>query len=193
MSETVVLASSSPRRRQVLEMMRIPHRVVVPDVDEALREGESPDRYVVRLARDKAVAVAGRARDELVLAADTTVVLEGEVFAKPEDAADAVRMLERLQGRSHRVLTGVAVALDGRLEHGLDVSTVTFRSADRELLIRYVATGEPLDKAGGYAIQGLGAMLIERVEGDLFGVMGLPLRVVLDLLARVGRPYRFTR
>jgi nucleoside triphosphate pyrophosphatase len=189
----VVLASSSPRRRQVLEMMRIPHRIVPPDVDESLHEGEPPDRYVVRLARAKAQAVAGRTPGDLVMAADTTVVLDGEVFAKPEDPADAVRMLERLQGRTHQVLTGVAVALDGRLEHGLDVSRVTFRAADRELLADYVATGEPLDKAGAYAIQGIGAMLIERVEGDLFGVMGLPLRLVLDLLARVGRPYRFTR
>jgi nucleoside triphosphate pyrophosphatase len=189
----VVLASSSPRRRMVLEMLRIPHRVIPPDVDEALHEGEAPDRYVVRLAREKAIAVAGRAPGELVLAADTTVVLDGEVFAKPEDPVDAVRMLERLQGRTHQVLTGVAVASDGHLEHGLDVSRVTFRTADRALLTDYVATGEPLDKAGGYAIQGLGAMLIERVEGDLFGVMGLPLRLVLDLLVRVGRPYRFTR
>jgi len=189
----VVLASSSPRRRQLLEMMRIPHRVIAPDVDESLHPGEAPERYVVRLAHAKARAVAGRAPGELVIAADTTVVLDGELFAKPESPADAVRMLGRLQGRTHQVLTAVAVARDERIEHALDVSQVTFRPADRETLLGYVSTGEPLDKAGAYAIQGLGAMFIERVEGDLFGVMGLPLRLVLDLLARFGRPYRFTR
>ncbi|MGH7537817.1 MAG: Maf family protein, partial [Gemmatimonadales bacterium] len=130
---------------------------------------------------------------EVVLAADTTVVLEGELFAKPTDAADAVAMLGRLQGRTHQVMTAVAVARDERIEHALDVSHVTFRPADRETLAAYVATGEPLDKAGAYAIQGLGAPLVERVEGDFFGVMGLPLRLALDLLERFGRPYRFTR
>ncbi len=189
----VVLASSSPRRRQLLEMMRIPHRVIAPDVDESLHAGESPERYVVRLAHAKARAVAARAPNEIVIAADTTVVLDGELFAKPEDPEDAVRMLGRLQGRTHQVLTAVAVARDERIEHALDLSQVTFRPADRDMLAAYVSTGEPLDKAGAYAIQGLGAMFIERVEGDLFGVMGLPLRLVLDLLARFGRPYRFTR
>ncbi len=189
----VVLASSSPRRRQLLEMMRIPHRVIAPDVDESLHAGESPERYVVRLAHAKARAVAARAPNEIVIAADTTVVLDGELFTKPEDPEDAVRMLGRLQGRTHQVLTAVAVARDERIEHALDLSQVTFRPADRDMLAAYVSTGEPLDKAGAYAIQGLGAMFIERVEGDLFGVMGLPLRLVLDLLARFGRPYRFTR
>ena len=174
-------------------MMRIAHRVIAPDVDESLHAGETPERYVVRLAHAKARSVAGRAPGELVIAADTTVVLDGELFAKPEDPADAVRMLGRLQGRTHQVLTAVAVARDERIEHALDVSQVTFRPADRDTLAAYVSTGEPLDKAGAYAIQGLGAMFIERVEGDLFGVMGLPLRLVLDLLARFGRPYRFTR
>jgi septum formation protein len=189
----IVLASSSPRRRQLLEMLRIPHRVIAPDIDESRRDGEAPERYVVRLARAKARAVAERVPGELVLGADTTVVLEGELFGKPTDPEDAVLMLGRLQGHTHQVLTAVALARDERLEHALDVSRVTFRPADRTLLADYVATGEPLDKAGAYAIQGLGALLIERVEGDLFGVMGLPLRLALDLLASFGQPYRFTR
>ena len=189
----VVLASGSPRRRQLLEMLRIPHRVVAPEVDESRRDGETPERYVVRLAHAKARAVVDRAPGDVVLAADTTVVLEGELFGKPVDAADAVAMLGRLQGRTHQVMTAVAVARDERIEHALDVSHVTFRPADRAMLAAYVATGEPLDKAGAYAIQGLGAPLIERVEGDFFGVMGLPLRLALDLLERFGRPYRFTR
>lgn len=188
----LVLASSSPRRRQLLEMLRLPHRVLAPDVDESVRAGEAPERYVIRLARAKAQAAVRRAPGEIVLAADTTVVLEGELFGKPADAAEAVAMLQRLQGRTHQVMTAVAVARDGRVEHALDISRVTFRPVDRATLEAYAATGEPLDKAGAYAIQGLGAPLIERVEGDFFGVMGLPLRLVLDLLARFGRPYNFT-
>jgi septum formation protein len=189
----IVLASGSPRRKQLLEMLRIPFRVIPPNVDEHVLPGEQPDAYVTRLSRAKAQAVAARAPQDVILAADTTVVLDGRIFEKPTSPADAVRMLEQLQGRTHDVLTAVAVAEDGRLEQALDVSRVTFRPVDRATLEAYVATGEPLDKAGAYAIQGLGAPLIERVEGDFFGVMGLPLRLALDLLARFGRPYRFTR
>ena len=189
----IVLASGSPRRKQLLEMLRIPFRVMPPDVDEHVLPGEAPDRYVTRLSRVKAEAVAARAPGELILAADTTVVLDGDIFGKPESPADAVAMLSRLQGRTHEVLTAVAVTRNGDLQQALDVSRVTFRSADRATLEEYVTTGEPLDKAGAYAIQGLGALFIERVEGDIFGVMGLPLRLALDLLARFGRPYRFTR
>jgi septum formation protein len=193
MSDPIVLASTSPRRKQLLEMLRIPFRAVAPDVDETRHPGEAPEPYVRRVAHAKAQNVAGRERRALVLAADTTVVLDGELFAKPVDAADAVAMLGRLQGRTHHVLTAVAVAGDGRVEEALDVSAVTFRPVTVKDLQRYVATGEPLDKAGAYAIQGLGAPLVERVDGDFFGVMGLPLRLALDLLARFGRDYRFTR
>lgn len=187
----IVLASGSPRRRQLLEMLRIPFRVIAPDVDEHVRPGERPDHYVTRISRAKAEAVAPQAPGDLILAADTTVVLDGEIFGKPESTGDAVAMLGRLQGRTHEVMTAVAVARDGEIAQALDVSRVTFRPADKATLAAYAATGEPLDKAGAYAIQGLGAPLIERVEGDFFGVMGLPLRLALDLLARFGRPYRF--
>ncbi len=189
----IVLASGSPRRKQLLEMLRIPFRVIAPDVDEHVLRGEKPDAYVTRLSRAKAQAVLPRAPGEVILAADTTVVLGGRIFEKPTSPAHAVEMLEQLQGRTHEVLTAVAVAENGRLEQALDVSRVTFRPNTRGVLEEYVATGEPLDKAGAYAIQGLGAPLIERVEGDFFGVMGLPLRLALDLLAKFGRPYRFTR
>ena len=189
----IVLASGSPRRKQLLEMLRIPFRVIPPDVDEHVLSGERPDAYVTRLSRAKAEAVVRRASGEVILAADTTVVLGGTIFEKPTSPAHAVEMLEQLQGKTHEVLTAVAVAQDGKLEQALDVSRVTFRPVDRLMLEAYVATGEPLDKAGAYAIQGLGAPLIERVEGDFFGVMGLPLRLALDLLAQFGRPYRFTR
>ena len=189
----IVLASGSPRRKQLLEMLRIPFRVIAPGVDEHVLPGEKPDAYVTRLSRAKAQAVVARAPGEVILAADTTVVLGGKIFEKPTSPTNAVEMLEQLQGKTHDVLTAVAVAENGRLEQALDVSRVTFRPNSRKTLEEYVATGEPLDKAGAYAIQGLGAPLIERVEGDFFGVMGLPLRLALDLLARFDRPYRFTR
>jgi septum formation protein len=189
----IVLASGSPRRKQLLEMLRIPFRVVPPDVDEHVLPGEQADAYVTRLSRVKAQAVVARAPDEVILAADTTVALRGRIFEKPTSPQNAVDMLEQLQGQTHKVLTSVAVAQNGRIEQALDVTRVTFRRADHATLEDYVATGEPLDKAGAYAIQGLGAPLIERVEGDFFGVMGLPLRLALDLLAKFGRPYRFTR
>jgi septum formation protein len=189
----IVLASGSPRRKQLLEMLRIPFRVVPPDVDEHVLPGEQADAYVTRLSRVKAQAVVARAPDEVILAADTTVALRGRIFEKPTSPQNAVAMLEQLQGQTHKVLTSVAVAQNGRIEQALDVTRVTFRRLDHATLEEYVATGEPLDKAGAYAIQGLGAPLIERVEGDFFGVMGLPLRLALDLLAKFGRPYRFTR
>jgi len=189
----IVLASGSPRRKQLLEMLRIPFRVIPPDVDEHVLPGEKPADYVTRLSRAKAQAVVSRAPGEVILAADTTVVLGGKIFEKPTSPANAVEMLEQLQGKTHEVLTAVAVAENGRLEQALDVSRVTFRPNGRKTLEEYVATGEPLDKAGAYAIQGVGAPLIERVEGDFFGVMGLPLRLALDLLAKFGRPYRFVR
>jgi len=191
MTGPIVLASGSPRRRQLLEMLRIPFRVIAPDVDEHALAGESPAAYVTRLSRVKAEVIAARAPGDVVLAADTTVVLDEEIFGKPESPEHAVAMLARLQGRTHDVMTAVAVTRDGDLAQALDVSRVTFRPADEATLAAYVATGEPLDKAGAYAIQGLGAPLIERVEGDFFGVMGLPLRLALDLLGRFGRPYRF--
>ena len=189
----IILASGSPRRKQLLEMLHIPFRVIPPDVDEHVQPGEEPGHYVTRLSRAKAEAVVGRAPGEIILAADTTVVLDGAIFEKPTSPANAVEMLTRLQGRTHEVMTAVAVARDKDVAQALDVSRVTFRPADRATLEAYVATGEPMDTAGAYAIQGLGAPLIDRVEGDFFGVMGLPLRLALDLLARFGRPYRFTR
>ena len=189
----VVLASGSPRRRQLLEMVGVPFQVVAPEVDERVRDGEPPEAYVRRLARAKAAAVAARRPRALVLAADTTVVLEGEIFGKPRSAEEAVAMLRRLQGKTHRVMTAVAVARGERLEDALDVTAVTFRPLTEAMIVDYVATGEPLDKAGAYAIQGKGAALVARVEGEFYGVMGLPLRLALELLERFGLRYRFTR
>jgi len=193
MSPPLILASASPRRRQLLEMLGIEHRVVPPDVDETRHAGEDPAAYVSRLAREKAAAISAREPDALVLAADTTVVLGPDLFGKPETAEEAAAMLSRLSGRTHQVYTGVALARGERIESALDVSDVTFRALDPGSITDYVATGEPMDKAGAYAVQGRGAALVAGIRGDFFGVMGLPLRLVVELLGRFGRPYRFTR
>jgi septum formation protein len=166
-------------------MLGIPVVVRPPHVVEVRRPGESPRDYVERLAQEKAAAVTG----DLVLAADTTVVVDEHVLEKPVDTEDAVRMLERLAGRSHQVITAVALRANGAMRLATDITQVTFRPADRELLRAYVATGEPMDKAGAYGIQGYGAALVERIEGDFFGVMGLPLRLVLRLLEEAGHRY----
>jgi len=185
----LVLASGSPRRRQLLEMLGLEVEVRPPHIPEIRAPGESPRAYVERLAREKAASVPG----ELVLGADTTVVVDGEVLEKPADAADALRMLHRLQGRTHQVLTAIALKTPRGILGATDVTAVAFRAADDDLLRAYVATGEPMDKAGAYGIQGYGAALVERIDGDFFSVMGLPVRRVLQLLEQAGYRYRFGR
>jgi septum formation protein len=187
MTEPLTLASSSPRRRQLLEMLGLPVSVVVPNIPEVRRPVETPVDYVERLAREKALSVRGR----LVLGADTTVVVRDEILEKPVDPADALRMLKKLQGRTHQVVTSVALVAGERIHQATDVTNVTFRRLDDDFLRAYVATGEPMDKAGAYGIQGYGAALVERIEGDFFGVMGLPLRLVLGLLEEAGERYIF--
>ncbi|HUK22201.1 MAG TPA: Maf family protein [Gemmatimonadales bacterium] len=193
MNGSLILASSSPRRRQLLEMLQIPFTVIPAEIDERRIDGEAPERYVVRLAREKAASVSEQHPGALVLGADTTVVVRGELLAKPESAAEAEAMLAKLRGRTHHVMTGVALVCDGRIEDAIDISDVTFRALPDAMIASYVATGEPMDKAGAYAVQGLGAVLIQGIRGDFFSVMGLPLRLVVELLERFGRPYRFTR
>ncbi|HUL50906.1 MAG TPA: Maf family protein [Gemmatimonadales bacterium] len=193
MNGSLILASSSPRRRQLLDMLQIPFTVIPAAIDERRIDGEAPERYVVRLAREKAASVSEQHPGALVLGADTTVVVRGELLAKPESAAEAEAMLAKLRGRTHHVMTGVALVCDGRIEDAIDISDVTFRALPDAMIASYVATGEPMDKAGAYAVQGLGAVLIQGIRGDFFSVMGLPLRLVVELLERFGRPYRFTR
>ena len=187
MTEPLTLASSSPRRRQLLEMLGLTVRVVAPNIPEVRRPVETPVDYVERLAREKALSVRGR----LVLGADTTVVVRDEILEKPADPADALRILSTLQGRTHQVVTSVALVAGERIHQATDVTNVTFRRLDDDFLRAYVATGEPMDKAGAYGIQGYGAALVERIEGDFFGVMGLPLRLVLGLLEEAGERYAF--
>lgn len=182
----LVLASASPRRRELLAQLGVHFTVRVSEVDERVLAGESPEAYVTRLARAKASAVAAQDATLPVLGADTTVVVEGRILGKPADAADALAMLRALSGREHRVLTAVALVHDGRVEDALSATRVWFRARDDDMLARYVATGEPLDKAGAYGIQGLGAALVTRIDGSYTGVVGLPVAETVDLLRAAG-------
>jgi septum formation protein len=184
----LILASASPRRRQLLEMLGLEVVVRPSHVAEVRLPNEPPVAYAERLARDKALAVPG----PLVLGADTTVLLDDALLEKPVDAEDALRMLRRLQGRTHEVITSVALVSGGTVRQATDITAVTFRPCADAFLRAYIATGEPMDKAGAYGIQGYGAALVERIDGDFFGVMGLPVRLVLQLLEEAGEPYTFS-
>jgi septum formation protein len=182
----LTLASVSPRRRELLERIGVAHVVSAADIDETVQPGEVPADYVVRMACAKARAVRARRTDLPVLAADTTVVLDGVILAKPRDRADAIAMLGRLSGRTHRVLTAVALATASGIAFRLSTSEVRMRAVTPEECAAYWETGEPRDKAGGYAIQGRGALYIEHLSGSFSGVMGLPLYETGQLLAAAG-------
>jgi septum formation protein len=168
-------------------MLGIPFEVRPSHIPEERRPDEEPVAYTERLAREKALSVPG----ELVLGADTTVLLGQRLLEKPADEMHALEMLRELQGRTHEVITSVALASDGEVRQATDVTAVTFRACNDDFLRAYIATGEPMDKAGAYGIQGYGAALVDRIEGDFFSVMGLPVRLVLQLLGEAGFPYRF--
>ncbi len=189
-TDEIVLASGSPRRRELLTRAGVAFDVVPPEVDEEMRPGEAPGELVLRLAREKAAAVTARLGDadrRLVLAADTIVVLGEDVLGKPTDPADARRMLARLTGRRHRVVTGVAVVRvgDPRCWSTAITSEVEMRAATGVEIEDYVATGEPLDKAGSYGVQGEGGRrFVTAIVGSETNVIGLPLEETLALLAR---------
>ena len=188
----LVLASQSPRREQLLRMLGLQFEVMPADVDETYRRGETAKAHAERLAREKALVIAGRRRDAIVIGSDTVVVLERKVLGKPRDHAEAVDMLMRLQGRAHRVETGIAIATpDELMLSGVETVRVHFRSFDRAFAEEYVATEEPMDKAGAYGIQGFGAAIVKRIEGDYFAVMGLPVGHMLSLLRAAGWRYNF--
>jgi len=189
----VVLASASPRRRELLTLIGVAHEVIPADIDESYLSGESPDAHAERLARGKAETLAARERGALVIGSDTIVVVDGDVLGKPKDVAEAEAMLRRLAGRSHTVLTGIAAAWRGRTESGVEAVRVTFRPLTDADIRAYVATGEPMDKAGAYGIQGYGATIVTRIEGDYFSVMGLGLHRLVTLLGRLGVRYQFGR
>ena len=182
----LVLASASPRRRELLARAGLDPEVLPAEVDESVLDAEPPAQYVERVARAKAAAVAVRRPDALVLAADTAVVSGGTALGKPVDRNDALAMLTRLSGRTHEVLTAVVVQHGDTVLHTTEVARVTMGLLGAAELHWYVDTGEPFDKAGGYALQGSGAMLVERVDGDPTTVIGLPLRRTITLLATAG-------
>jgi|SRR5579883_193712 len=173
----LVLASQSPRRAEILRNAGIPFVVRVAPVDESPLDGEKPEDYVQRLAEDKARAVQADA-SETVLGADTTVVIDGEMLAKPADAADARRMLSLLAGRRHEVMTGIAIRRGSDVQRDWAVTEVWFTAMTASEIAEYVASGEPMDKAGAYAIQGLASKYIEKIEGCYFNVVGLPVSLV---------------
>ena len=179
----LLLASQSPRRAELLRAAGFEFDILPANADETVHPGESPEAYVRRVADAKARAVLPHAGDRVVLAADTTVVVGGEILGKPEDAADAARMLRRLSGRAHEVLTAVTVARAGR-EPATDVATtrVEFAPMSDDEIAWYVAGGEPMDKAGAYAVQGLASRFVTRVDGSYSNVVGLPVAVVYRLL-----------
>lgn len=182
----VHLASASPRRRDLLAQLGVRWELVAVEVDERVNPGEAPGDYATRVARLKAVAAGARITEGIVIAADTTVVLDGEIFGKPADIADCRRMLAALSGRTHEVYTAVVVAGGGRTAAALSRSEVTFRTLASAEMDAYWASGEPRDKAGGYAIQGRGAALVSHLRGSYSGVMGLPLFETAQLLKRFG-------
>ncbi|MFC5693946.1 Maf family protein [Pseudomonas sp. GCM10022186] len=188
---TLYLASGSPRRRELLAQIGVPHVTLITSVDETTQPGESAYAYVERLAREKALAgLASLAEpsDACVLGADTAVVLDGRILGKPLDRDDALATLALLSGREHEVLSAVALADDSRCEARVVASRVRFRDIARPELEAYWASGEPVDKAGSYAIQGLGAVFVSRVEGSYSAVVGLPLLETAELLAGFGIP-----
>ena len=187
----VILASSSPRRRQLLSLVGIAHQVLPAGIDESYLAGESPTGHAERLAREKAATVAVMAPDAVTIGADTIVVLDGDVLGKPRDAAHAAAMLRRLSGRSHRVITAVAAVWRGTSVSAVEEVGVTFRTLTDREIAAYIATDEPMDKAGAYGIQGYGATIVERVEGDYFAVMGLALNRLVRLLEQLGLRYEF--
>lgn len=182
----LILASASPRRSELLAAARIPFEVRPVDVDESPLEGEDPAAYVVRVARDKAAAFGALSPDTLVLAADTTVVVDGEILGKPADASDAARMLRLISGRWHEVLSGVAFRHPGEEGSLVDSSRVHVQPLSEDEIRWYVETGEPFGKAGAYAIQGLASRFIDRIEGSYSNVVGLPISRVYEGLRGLG-------
>ena len=187
----VVLASASPRRRDLLNLIGIAHEVRPANIDETMRPREAPRRYAERLAREKASAIATRDPDLITIGADTVVVINRKVLGKPADADDAARMLRMLSGREHTVITAVAVSRGRKLRSAVEEVRVKFRPLRDDEIDAYIAMGEPMDKAGAYGIQGYGATIVERIEGDYFAVMGLPLVRLVGLMRDVGVRYEF--
>ena len=191
MTPEVILASQSPRRRELLSLVGIAHAVQPADIDETQWPGEDPRAHCERLAREKVATVAAGAPEALVIGSDTIVILDGELLGKPGNEAEARSTLGRLSGRTHTVMTAVAARWRGEERSAVEEVSVTFHELSGAQISEYVATREPMDKAGAYGIQGYGATIVARVDGDYFAVMGLLLQRLVRLLAELGVRYRF--
>lgn len=184
----IVLASSSPRRQELLKNLGLPFTVQVSDIDETVSSDLNPEEIVQTLSFQKAEVITKKLSFGLVIGSDTIVVLDGQVLGKPTDEQDAYRMLRALSGRKHQVFTGVAIidAASGKAEVSYSSTYVTMEAMTDETIYSYIASGEPMDKAGSYAIQGLGATLVQKIEGDYFTVVGLPLHLLAHMLTKFG-------
>jgi septum formation protein len=189
----IVLASQSPRRSELLRRLGLEFEIRPAAIDESYLGHEMPADHAERLAREKALAVSREYPDALVIGSDTIVVIESDVLGKPETDAEAAEILGRLSGRDHEVYTAVAVVHGHHIESGIERVDVTFRALTPQEIAEYVATREPMDKAGAYGIQGYGSAIVESIRGDYFAVMGLPVVRLLDLLRRMGWRYAFGR
>jgi septum formation protein len=186
MEHSLVLASQSPRRKELLGILGIPFTIVTPNVDETPHAGESPGRYVVRVAREKARDVAARLNQAVIVSADTVVTIDGEILGKPRDRRDAIQMLTRLSGREHHVYTAVCVIDQprGRMHEGMDDTAVWFSPLTGADIENYLDRENVMDKAGAYAIQGFASVFIPRIAGSYSNVMGLPLALLYELLVK---------
>jgi septum formation protein len=187
----VILASASPRRRELLRLIGVEHEVRPSNIDETMHVGETPRGHAERLAREKAQTLHATNADAVIIGSDTIVVVDNDVLGKPADRAQAAAMLRRLSGRSHVVITAVAVCWGEQLVCEAEEVEVTFRALSDREIEQYIDTGEPMDKAGAYGIQGYGATIVERVNGDYFAVMGLPLNRLTRLARELGLAYDF--
>lgn len=187
----VILASQSPRRRELLTLIGVSHTVRPADIDESVHDNEAPVAHAERLARTKASVIAQHEPGALVIGSDTIVVIDDQILGKPADELHAADMLAKLSGRTHTVVTAVAVAQGDKVLSGVELVSVTFRTLSERMIADYIATREPMDKAGSYGIQGYGATIVERIDGDYFAVMGLPLGRLIALCAAMGANYRF--
>ncbi|WP_232695610.1 Maf family protein [Brevibacillus daliensis] len=184
----IVLASSSPRRQELLKNLGLPFTIQVSDIDETVSPDLKPEEIVQTLSFQKAEVITRNLSFGLVIGSDTIVVLDGQVLGKPTDEQDAYRMLRALSGRMHQVFTGIAIidVASGKAEVSYSSTYVTMEAMTDETIYSYIASGEPMDKAGSYAIQGLGATLVQKIEGDYFTVVGLPLHLLAHMLTRFG-------
>jgi septum formation protein len=184
MPPSLILASQSPRRKELLEILGVPFSVIAPEIDESPLPGEGPETYAARVAREKAIDVASRVSDSIVLSADTVVTIDGEILGKPLSRADAIRMVTKLSGRDHRVYTAVCVIdqSNGKTREGIEGTDVSFKTLTAAQIEAYIDRENVMDKAGAYAIQGLASSFIPKIVGSYSNVMGLPVTLVAELL-----------